>query len=57
MERMDRILGGDLRNVGNITMDNSNVLMRDKDWWASWFIQLALIILFWILTMFLLGFL
>jgi len=57
MERMDRILGGDLRNVGNITMDNSNVLMRDKDWWASWFIQLALIILFWMLTMFLLGFL
>jgi hypothetical protein len=57
MERMDRILGGDLRNVGNITMDNSNVLIErrkmDKDWW----IQLFLVIIIWFIGMSLLGFL
>jgi len=54
---MDRILGGDLRNVGNITMDNSNVLIErrkmDKDWW----IQLFLVIIIWFIGMSLLGFL
>ena len=57
MERMDRILGGDLRNVGNITMDNSDVLIErrkmDKDWW----IQLFLVIIIWFIGMSLLGFL
>lgn len=59
---MDRILGGDTRNVGNITVYNSNVYlerkkMRDKDWWIDWFTQLGLIILFWGISMLLLGFL
>ena len=28
MEGMDRILGDNLRNVGNVTMDNSNVYLE-----------------------------
>ncbi len=31
--------------------------MRDKDWWIDWFTQLGLIILFWGVSMLLLGFL
>ena len=57
MARMDRILGGDLRILGNITRTNSNVWIGDKmEWWSKWFAKVLLVMALWALGMALLGF-
>jgi len=54
---MDRILGGDLRILGDITRTNSNVWIGDKmEWWSKWFAKVLLVMALWALGMALLGF-